>query len=118
MSATLSTSMPSLLILHSDSFPSEHRWRPRPLHTPPVQLTAIQLGLNNHTPPVQRFLMRDDPSLLSAICADSSILVTTERGRLDPVTTFMREHDHVDVEWNELYQGSFRAWRGSTKDAK
>ena len=107
---------PSLLILHSDSFPSEHRWRP--FHTPSVQLTAIQLGLNNHNPSVDRFLMRYDPSLLSAIGADSAILVISERRRLDPVTTFMREHYHVAVEWNEVYQGSFRAWHCSTKDAR
>src|SRR5205807_2151101 len=44
---------PALLVLHADSFPLEHWWRP--FHTPPAQLVALQLGLNNANPYVQRF---------------------------------------------------------------
>ena len=108
---------PSLLVLHADSFPSEHWWRP--FHTPPARLPAIQLGLNNHNPYVQRFLTRSYPqSLLRAICTDPSILVVGERGRLDPVTTFMHEHHGIEVEWTEVYAGSFRVWRCAPKGAR
>jgi hypothetical protein len=101
---------PSLLLLHSDSFPSEYWWRP--FHTPPVQLPAIQLGLNNHNPEVQRFVQRVyHGSLLRAVCSDPSIIVVAEHGRLDPVTTFMKENYATDVTWIPVYDGSFRAWR-------
>ena len=103
---------PSLLLLHADSFPSEYWWRP--FHTPPVPLPAIQLGLNNHNPEVQRFLQRAyHGSLLRAVCIDPSIIVVAERGRLDPVTVFMKEHYDTDVTWIPAYDGSFRAWRCS-----
>jgi hypothetical protein len=103
---------PSLLLLHADSFPSEYWWRP--FHTPPVQLRAIQLGMNNHNPYVQLFAAHAyGESLLHAICTDPSILVVAERGRLDPVTTFMKERYGTDVDWREVYAGSFRAWRCS-----
>jgi hypothetical protein len=105
---------PSLLLLHSDSFPSEYWWRP--FHSPPVRLPAIQLGMNNHNPYVQRFITRSYPEpLLHAICTQPSILVIAERDRLEPVTTFMREHYGTEVEWNETYAGSFRVWRCSAK---
>jgi hypothetical protein len=101
---------PSLLLLHADSFPSEYWWRP--FHTPPAVLPAIQLGLNNHNPYVQRFVAHSHPeSLLQRICSDSSVIVVAERGRLDAVTTFMKERYATDVQWNEVYSGSFRAWR-------
>ena len=103
---------PSLLVLHADSFPSEYWWRP--FHTPPVQLAAIQLGLNNHHPYVQQFVEHAyGGSLLHAICSDPSIIVVAERGRLDPVTVFMHEHYHTGVTWIPAYDGSFRAWRCS-----
>jgi len=101
---------PSLLVLHADSFPSEYWWRP--FHTPPVQLAAIQLGLNNHHPYVQRFVQHEyGGSLLHAMCTDPSIIVVAERGRLAPVTLFMREHYGTEVTWVPVYDGSFRAWR-------
>jgi len=101
---------PSLLVLHADSFPSEYWWRP--FHTPPVRLPAIQLGLNNHNPEVQRFVQRAyHGSLLQAICSDSSIIVVAERGRLDPLTTCSKEYYATDVTWIPVYDGSFRAWR-------
>jgi len=103
---------PSLLVLHADSFPSEYWWRP--FHTPPVQLAALQLGLNNHHPYVQRFVQNVyGGSLLHAICTDPSIIVVAEHGRLEPVTAFMKEHYDADVTWIPAYEGSFRAWRCS-----
>jgi hypothetical protein len=103
---------PSLLVLHADSFPSEFWWRP--FHTPPVQLPAIQLGLNNNQPDVRQFIDETyGGSLLQAMCSDPSIIVVAERGRLDPVTTFMREHYGTDVTWIPAFDGSFRAWRCS-----
>ena len=107
---------PSLLLLHADSFPSEYWWRP--FHTPPVRLPAIQLGLNNHNPEVQRFVQRAyHGSLLRAVCTDPSIIVVAERGRLDPVTTFMKEYYGTGVTWIPVYDGSFRAWRCSPSHA-
>ena len=103
---------PSLLLLHADSFPSEHWWRP--FHTPPVPLTSIQLGLNNHNPYVRRFIARTyGESLLHAMCTHPSILVVAEPGRLESVTAFMHEHHDTDVSWDLVYEGSFRAWRCS-----
>ena len=103
---------PSLLVLHADSFPSEYWWRP--FHTPPVQLPAIQLGLNNHHPYVQQFVEHAyRGSMLRAMCSDPSIIVVAERGRLDPVTMFMKEHYDTEVAWIPVYNGSFRAWRCS-----
>ena len=103
---------PSLLVLHSDSFPSEFWWRP--FHTPAVRLPAIQLGNENHNPYIERFLTRSYPgSLLQAICTDRSILVVGEFDRFEPVTNYMREHFDQVVEWTKAYDGSFRAWRCS-----
>jgi hypothetical protein len=103
---------PSLLLLHGDSFPSEFWWRP--FHTPPLSLPAIQLGLNNRNPYVQRFVAHSyRDSLLRGICSDPSIIVVAEHGRLDAVTAFLKEQYGADVQWSEVYSGSFRAWRCS-----
>jgi len=103
---------PSLLLLHGDSFPSEFWWRP--FHTPPLSLPAIQLGLNNRNPYVQRFVAHSyRDSLLRGICSDPSIIVVAEQGRLDAVTAFLKEQYGADVQWSEVYSGSFRAWRCS-----
>jgi len=103
---------PSLLLLHADSFPSEYWWRP--FHTPPVALNAIQLGMNNHNPYVQRFIAHAErEQLLHAICTDPTILVVAEAGRLEPVTVFLRERYSMNVDWAAVYQGSFRVWRCS-----
>jgi hypothetical protein len=108
---------PSLLVLHSDSFPSEFWWRP--FHTPAIRLRAIQLGTENHNPYMERFLTRSyRTSLLHAICTDHSILVVGEYDRFEPVTTYMREHFDTVVEWNKAYDGSFRAWRCSPAGEK
>ncbi len=101
---------PSLLVLHADSFPFEHWWRP--FRTPPVRLHSIQLGTTNHNPYLQAFLSTSySQGLLRAICTDPSILVVGERDRLDTVATFVREHYGLHVTWTEAYAGSFRAWR-------
>lgn len=101
---------PSLLVLHADSFPFEHWWRP--FRTPPVKLHSIQLGTTNHNPYLQAFLsISYSQGLLRAICTDPSILVVAERDRLDSVATFVREHYGMNVTWTEAYAGSFRAWR-------
>ena len=104
---------PSLLVLHADSFPSEYWWRP--FHNPPARLVAIQLGMNNHNPYVQKVVANyHGKPLLHAICNDPAILVIAERGRLDPVTAFVKQHDGMNVRWDEVYSGSFRAWRCSS----
>jgi hypothetical protein len=101
---------PSMLVLHSDAFPSESWWRP--FHHPTVILPVVQLGLNNQNPQLQRFLSSSGRQpLLRALCADPSILVVTERGRLDTVGLYWRESLHRDVAWTEVYSGSFRVWR-------
>ncbi|MEQ1908686.1 MAG: hypothetical protein ABMA15_07675 [Vicinamibacterales bacterium] len=101
---------PSLLVLHADAFPSEHWWRP--FHTPPVTLAAIQLGQYQHNPLIDDYLSRSGRQpLLRAICTDRSILVVSEEGRLQPATTFIREHYGIEVEWTEVFAGSFRVWR-------
>ena len=83
----------------------------------PQQARAAAEGVWGN-PYVQRFLTRSYPqSLLRAICTDPSILVVGERGRLDPVTTFMHEHHGIEVEWTEVYAGSFRVWRCAPKGA-
>jgi hypothetical protein len=108
---------PSLLVLHGDSFPSEFWWRP--FHTPVVRLRAIQLGIENHNPYLLGFLARSYPiSLMHAICTDPSILVVSERDRLEPVTVYMREHFDKVVEWTNVYEASFRVWRCSPAGGK
>jgi hypothetical protein len=101
---------PSLLVLHSDTFPAEHWWRP--FRDAPLELPAIRLGANNQNPLVQRFLVTAGRQpLLPAICADPSILVVSAPGRLDFLTTYMQEHFETTVRWEEVWAGSFSAWR-------
>ena len=102
---------PSLVVRHSDTFPAEHWWRP--FHQPAVPMTMIALG-RQHTqsPQLQRFLSDTARQpLLSALCEDPSILVVAEAGQLEAVTTYFREHKNAQVSWDEVYAGSFRAWR-------
>ena len=102
---------PSLVVLHSDTFPAEHWWRP--FHQPAVPMsTTIRLGPNNQNPQLQRFLSNTARRpLLSVLCEDPSILVVAEMGRLEAVTTYFREHENAQVSWDEVYAGVFRAWR-------
>ena len=101
---------PSLLVLHSDTFPAEHWWRP--FRNAPVNLPAIRLGANNQNPLVQRFLVdAGRQPLFPAVCEDASILVVSAPGRLDFLTTYMQEHFETHVRWEEAWAGSFSAWR-------
>ena len=103
---------PSLIVLHSDTFPREHWWRP--FHRPPVDLPAIAIGWNNQNPLLQQFLSATGRQpLLRAMCADPSILVVAEEGRLDFVTTYLREHFNASVVWTKVMTGSFPVWRCS-----
>ena len=102
---------PSLVVRHSDTFPAEHWWRP--FHQPAVPMAMIALS-RQHTqsPQLQRFLSDTARQpLLSALCEDPSILVVAEAGRLEAVTTYFLEHEDASVSWDEVYAGSFRAWR-------
>lgn len=108
--AALRRLAPSLLILHSDAFPSEHWWRP--FRAPAVDLEAIQLGMNDQNPLLQSYLTATGRQpLLRAVCADPSLLVIAEPNRLEFVTTYLREHFDIAARWTEAYSGSFRAWR-------
>lgn len=113
---------PSLVVRHSDTFPAEHWWRP--FHQPAIPLAIITLGGNvqafSQHPQLQRFLSDTGRQpLLRALCGDPSILVVSELGRLDMVTTYFQEHENRQVRWEEAYAGSFRAWRcvGATSSA-
>ena len=101
---------PSLVVLHSDTFPSEHWWRP--FRRPPIALPAVFLGWNNQGPQLQRFLSSSGRQpLLRALCADPSLLIVGEEDRLEFVTTYLKEHAGVSAEWTDVHAGSFRAWR-------
>jgi hypothetical protein len=101
---------PSLLVLHADTFPREHWWRP--FRQPPVELPAIALGWNNQSPQLQHYLVSTGREpLLQAICRDPAILIVAEEGRLDFVTTYLRQRYDMDVRWMQVFVGSFRAWR-------
>jgi hypothetical protein len=103
---------PSLVVLHSDTFPAEHWWRP--FRQPPSELRAVSLGWNNQSPALQRFLTKSaHQPLLRALCDDPSILIVGEEDRLEFVTTYLQEHFGLAAEWNDVYVGSFRAWRCS-----
>ncbi len=101
---------PSLVVLHSDTFPSEHWWRP--FRRPPIALPAVSLGWNNQGPSLQRFLSasRRQP-LLRTLCVDPSILIVAEEDRLEFVTVYLKEHFGASAEWRDVLVGSFRAWR-------
>jgi hypothetical protein len=101
---------PALLVLHADTFPREHWWRP--FRHPRIALPAIALGWNNQNPLLQRFLSSSGREpLLKAICSDPAIFIIAEEGRLDFVTTYLRERYDTDVKWTDVFAGSFHAWR-------
>jgi hypothetical protein len=108
--AALAALRPSLVVIHTDTFPEEH-WQ-RPFHRPAVRLLMIRLGRNNQNPQLLSFLQAAGLSRFpSAICDNPSVLVISERGRLEVVTTDMQERYSRIVEWNPLYMASFRAWQ-------
>ena len=101
---------PSLLVLHADTFPREHWWRP--FRHPRIELPTIALGWNNQNPLLQRFLSSSGREpLLNAICSDPAIFVIADEGRLDFVTTYLQEHYAANVKWTDVFGGSFHAWR-------
>jgi hypothetical protein len=106
---------PSLVVRHADTFPAEIWWRP--FHRPPFDLPSVALGWNDQNPLLQRFLTASGRQpLLRAACSDPSILVIAARpDRLEPVTTYMREHFHEEVAWTRVNTGSFAAWRCTSR---
>jgi hypothetical protein len=101
---------PSLVVIHSDSFPSEYWWRP--FHRSPTGMILIQLAGNNQNPLLQRFLSDTGRQpLLRAMCEEPSLLVLSQPSRLEYASTSLREHFHTTAVWTEVYTGSFRAWR-------
>jgi hypothetical protein len=108
--ATLAGLNPTLVVIHRDTFPEEH-WR-RPFNRPASRLVAIRLGRNNQNPQLLSFLSAAGLSMFpSAICDSPSILVISEPGRLDVLTTHLKERAGRAVTWMPVYSGSFRAWR-------
>jgi hypothetical protein len=101
---------PSLLVIHADAFPAEHWWRP--FVRPRTTLRAISLAGNNQSPALQQFLASTGRHpLFRAMCDDPSVLVVSEEGRLELVTTYFREHFDTAIHWTPAYAGSFTAWR-------
>jgi hypothetical protein len=99
---------PTLVVMQADAFPSEHWWRP--FVRPGVKVPAIALATIN--PLLQDFLTTTGRQpIFKAICEDPSILVVSEKDRLDLVTTYFKEHFNRTINWTQVYSGSFRAWR-------
>jgi hypothetical protein len=108
--AALAGLAPSLVVIHRDRFPEEH-WV-RPFHTPSVRLLTIRLGRNNQNPQLLSFLQASGLSAFPwAICDDPSIFVVSEPGRLDVLTTDLRERAGRSVIWKPVFEGSFTAWQ-------
>ena len=107
--AALAALGPSLVVIHTDTFPEEH-WQ-RPFHRPDVRLLMIRLGRNNQNPQLLSFL--EKAGLLAfpaAICDHPSIFVISEQGRLEVVSIGLQERGR-DITWNPVYTASFRAWQ-------
>jgi len=103
---------PSLVIFYGSRFPREYWWRP--FHHPPVELPAVALGWNNQNPQLHHYLSATGRQpLLRALCTDPSIFVVADKDPLTLVTTYMHEHFNTAVQWTQVYDGSFPAWRCS-----
>jgi hypothetical protein len=108
--AALAALEPSFVVIHRDRFPEEH-WQ-RPFHRPPVRLLAIRLGRNNQNPQLLSFLQTSGLSTFpTAICDNPSILVISEPGRLEVLTTDLQERLDRTVTWKPVFSASFQAWR-------
>lgn len=108
--AALAALQPSLVVIHRDTFPEEH-WL-RPFHRPAVRLMMIRLGRNNQNPQLLSFLRGSGLSAFpSAICDRQSVLVISEPGRLEVLTTDLQERRGRTVVWKPQFTGSFRAWQ-------
>jgi hypothetical protein len=114
--AALAALQPSLVVIHRDRFPEEH-WL-RPFHDPGVRLLTIRLGRNNQNPQLLSFLQTSGLSTFPwAICDDPSILVVSEPGRLNVLTTDLQERAGRTVIWKPVFTGSFAAWQCLPADA-
>ena len=101
---------PSMLVLHGGAFPSELWWRP--FHRPPISFPYIRLGGNNGNPLLDHYLRRTGRhQLLQVICTDPSVVLIADPPYLDAATRYMLEHAHRKVTWENVFDGSFRAWR-------
>ena len=101
---------PSLVVIHTDTFPEEH-WQ-RPFHRPDVRLLMIRLGRNNQNPQLQSFLRASGLSEFpSSICDQPSVVIISEQGRLEVVTEEMQQRFDRAVAWNPFYMASFRVWQ-------
>jgi hypothetical protein len=108
--AALAALHPSLVVIHRDRFPEEHWFRP--FHTPRTRLLTIRLGRNNQNPQLLSFLEQSGLSTFpSAICDNPSILVVSDPGRLDVLTTDLQEREGRSVTWRPVLEGSFTAWQ-------
>jgi hypothetical protein len=108
--AALAALQPSLVVIHRDRFPEEH-WL-RPFHNPSVRLLTIRLGRNNQNPQLLSFFRASGLSTFPwAICDDPSVVVVSEPGRLDVLTTDLRERAGRMVIWKPVFTGSFTAWQ-------
>ena len=108
--AALAALNPSLVVIHRDTFPEEHWWRP--FHQPEVRLLTIRLSRNNQSPQFLSFLQASGLSAFpSAICDDPSVLVISEPGRLEILSMHLQESVGRTVVWKPLLTGSFRAWQ-------
>jgi hypothetical protein len=108
--AALAALQPSLVVIHRDRFPEEH-WV-RPFHRPGVRLLTIRLGRNNQNPQLLSFFQASGLSTFPwAICDDPSVLVVSESGRLDVLSTDLQERAGRTVTWKPVFKGSFTAWQ-------
>lgn len=105
--AALAALRPSLVVLHADTFPAEHWWRP--FHRPAVSLPTIRLGRNNQNPQLLGFLARW--SFPSSICDDPSVLVVGDPSALDVLSTNLANRSRRSVTWEPVYKASFSAYR-------
>jgi hypothetical protein len=108
--AALAALEPSLVVIHTDTFPEEH-WQ-RPFHRPDVRLLMIRLGRNNQNPQLQSFLRASGLSEFpSSMCDQPSVVIISEQGRLEVVSEEMRQRFDRSVIWNPFYMASFRVWQ-------
>lgn len=108
--AALAALKPSLVVIHTDTFPEEH-WQ-RPFHRPDVRLLMIRLGRNNQNPQLQSFLRASGLSAFpSSICDQPSVVIISEQGRLEVVSEEMQQRFDRSIVWNPFYMASFRVWQ-------
>ena len=116
--AALAALRPSLVVIHADTFPAEHWWRP--FHRPGVPLPTIRLGRNNQNPQLRAFLdttprlrsgQAGRSTFPSAICDDPSLLVVSDPGSLEVLSTDLSSRSRRSITWDPVYVASFAAYR-------